>query len=248
MLVRNNSNKTLKPASGPPTELANQDAVWSEFKYRRGSEIFGEAEPADYVYRVREGAVRTHKLLSDGRRQIGAFHLPGDIFGVDNGEVHRFTAEAIVHTTVWIAKRRSLFCGLAKSEIATAKSVRDLITKSLEHVENHLLLLGRQNSLEKVAAFLAEMDRRSGQPAVMVLPMSRHDIADYLGLSLETVSRAMSMLRNEGILSFIGKTQRKIILHDRFKLDQRAKSSDPAAIVSSLRSSQYGAARKNPHP
>ena len=222
VLARTNSNNTGKSTSGPPNGLADQDAIWSKFKYRQGSEIFGEAEPADYVYRVREGAVRTHKLLSDGRRQIGAFHLPGDIFGVENGEVHRFTAEAIVHTTVWTAKRQSVFAGLAKGDIPTANNVRDLITRTLEHVENHLLLLGRQTSLEKVAAFLVEMDRRMGKPAVMNLPMSRRDIADYLGLSLETVSRTLSTLRGEGTLTFVGKKQRKIVLHDRPKLNQQA--------------------------
>ena len=227
MLVRNSSNNTRKAPCNLPNGLAH--AVWSEFGYRGGSEIFGEAEPADCVYRVREGAVRTEKLLSDGRRQIGAFHLPGDIFGVENGEVHRFTAVATVNTTVWIAKRRSLFAGLVKGDIRTANNVRDLITRSLEHAEDHLLLLGRQTSLEKVAAFLVEMDRRMGQPAVMVLPMSRHDIGDYLGLSLETVSRMLSTLRDEGV---IAKKQREIALHDRRRLDQRAKSPDPAAIVS----------------
>ena len=141
--------------------------------------------------------------------------IPGDIFGVENGEVHRFAAEAILDTTVWIAKRRSLFAGLAKGDIPTAKKVWDLIARSLEHVENHLLLLGCQTALEKVAAFLAEMDRRLGQPPVIVLPMNRRDIADYLGLTPETVARALSILRDEGVLSFIGQTQRKIVLHDR---------------------------------
>jgi CRP/FNR family nitrogen fixation transcriptional regulator len=208
-----------------PSERAHQDACWSEFKYRRGSEIFGEAEPADYVYRICQGAVRAHKLLSDGRRQILAFHLPGDIFGVENGEVHRFTAEAIVDTTVWLAKRRSLFAGLAKDDIPTAKNVRDLIASSLQHVENHLLVLGRQRAEEKVAAFLVEMDERLGQPAAIVLPMSRRDIADYLGLTVETVARALSTLRDDGTLSFIGQkhTQREILLHNRRQLEQRAK-------------------------
>jgi len=194
------------------------------FRYRAGSEIFGEAEPADYVYQIRQGAVRTYKLLSDGRRQIGAFHLPGDIFGIENDEVHRFTAEAIIATTVWIAKRRSLFGGLGDGDVSATNNVRDLITKNLEHAENHLLLLGRQTALEKVAAFLLEMDGRLEQPEVMGLPMGRRDIADYLGLTLETVSRALSALREESILSFIGQTQREIALHDRSKLAQRATS------------------------
>ena len=222
MLVRNNSNSALQSVSDLPSELANQDAVWSGFEYLHGSKIFGEAEPADYVYRVREGAVRTHKLLADGRRQIGAFHLPGDIFGIEIGEHHRFTAEAILDTAVWIAKRQSLFSGLAKGDIPTANKARDLITRSLEHAENHLLLLGRQRSLEKVAAFLAEMDRRAGRPAVLLLPMTRRDIADYLGLTIETVSRALSELRNQRVIGFIGQTQREVVLHDRRKLGQLA--------------------------
>jgi len=80
----------------------------NEFTYVRTSEIFGEKETAEYVYQIKTGAVRTYKLLSDGRRQIGAFHLPGDIFGLVNGGEHRFTAEAIVDTTVRLIKRHSL--------------------------------------------------------------------------------------------------------------------------------------------
>ena len=88
----------------------------------------------------------------------------------------------------------------------------------VQHAESHLLLLGRQTSLEKVAAFLCEMDSRLSSSAMMTLPMFRRDIADYLGLSLETVSRAFSMLRDRGILSFKSQTQREIVLLDRSKL------------------------------
>src|ERR1700760_4863634 len=80
----------------------------SEFTYKKGTEIYGENEPAEYVYQIRTGAVRSYKLLSDGRRQIGAFHLVGDVFGLENGSEHRFTAEAIVDTTVDLVKRHSL--------------------------------------------------------------------------------------------------------------------------------------------
>ena len=84
--------------------------------------------------------------------------------------------------------------------------------------ENHMLLLGRKTSLEKVAAFLIEMDRRLAAADVMELPMNRQDIADYLGLSLETVSRALSVLHDEGVLNFVGQTQRQILLLNRGKL------------------------------
>src|SRR5213080_595330 len=82
--------------------------VATEFSYRKDEEIYGEDEPAEYVYQIICGAVRTYKLLSDGRRQIGAFHLPGDVFGLESGTTHRLTAESIAETTVRLVKRRSL--------------------------------------------------------------------------------------------------------------------------------------------
>jgi CRP/FNR family nitrogen fixation transcriptional regulator len=225
VLDRVNSEKSTKSVSSQRNELTRQDALWSEFKYRGGSKLFEEKEAANHVYQIREGAVRTYKLLSEGRRQIAAFHLPGDLFGIANCELHQFSAEAIVNTTVWIAKRRSLFAALAHNDIAAANNIRQLVTRTLEHVENHLLLLGRQRAFEKVAAFLIEMDRRLDQPEVMLLPMGRRDIADYLVLTLETVSRALSIMQDEGILTFVGQAHRKMVLHDRSGLAQRATSS-----------------------
>src|SRR6476619_3874783 len=174
-----------------------------EFKYGRNSEIFGEGEPAEFLYQVIKGAVRSHKLLSDGRRQIGAFHLPGDIFGLENGDFHRFTAEAILDTTVRLVKRQSLE-RVAKTDPAMVRSLLTMTTDNLEHVENHMLLLGRQNARECVAAFLLEMNGRVTAGGVIALPMDRRDIADYLGLTLETVSRAFSELRRRGFLKFEG--------------------------------------------
>src|SRR6476660_256229 len=140
-------------------DLAHARVSSSEFTYSGGTEIFGEAKPAEYVYQIVEGAVRTHKLLSDGRRQIGAFHLPGDIFGLENGDFHRFTAEAIVDTTVRLVKRQSLERA-AKGDPAMVRSLLTMTTENLQHVENHILLLGRQTAPEKVAAFLLEMNGR----------------------------------------------------------------------------------------
>lgn len=189
----------------------------TEFKYCKGTEIYGEAEPADYVYQVIDGAVRSYKLLSDGRRQIGAFHLVGDIFGLENSDVHRFTAEAIVDTTVRLVKRVSLE-HVADEDVIVARSLLNTTTTNLRHAEDHMLLLGRKTSLERVAAFLIEMDRRLTAAGVMALPMCRRDIADYLGLTLETVSRALSYLNDRKILGFIGQNQRQIVLLDRGQL------------------------------
>src|ERR1700751_4008780 len=149
-----------------------ESAFWSEFKYAKGTEIFAENETADYIYQIVSGAVRALKLLPDGRRQIGAFYLPGDIFGVENGDAHRLTAEAIVDTEVLIAKRTRVFGESQKSLAGTSQALK-LIARSLQHAENHVLLLGRQTSVERVAAFLIEMDRRLQSQREMVLPMSR---------------------------------------------------------------------------
>jgi CRP/FNR family nitrogen fixation transcriptional regulator len=218
MLVNiNAASAGRQSALGELGELSRARVILSEFKYNRGGEIYGEAEPADYIYQVVEGAVRSYKLLSDGRRQIGAFHLVGDIFGLENGSTHRFTTEAIVDTTVRLIKRRSLE-HVAEVDVHVALDILNMTTSNLQHAEDHMLLLGRKTSLERVAAFLLEMDHRVTAAGVMALPMSRRDIADYLGLTLETVSRALSCLHGKGILGFLGPTQRQIVLLDRLRL------------------------------
>ena len=192
-------------------DLSHAKVSSSEFKYRKDTEIFGQAEPADYIYQVIEGAVRSHMLLSDGRRQIGAFHLPGDIFGLGNGDFHRFTAEAIVDTTVRLVKRQSLERA-AKTDPAMVRSLLTMTTANLRHVENHILLLGCNTARERVAAFLVEMNCRLTTPDIIALPMTRRDISDYLGLTVETVSRALSAFKRKGYLTVAGSLQRDIVV------------------------------------
>src|SRR3954468_10090167 len=189
--------------------------VATEFSYNKDEEIYGEDEPSEYVYQVIRGAVRSYKLLNDGRRQIGAFHLPGDTFGLESGATHRLTAEAIVDTTVRLVKRRSLEQA-AGTQVAVARSLWAMTAKELRHAEDHMLLLGRKTAMERVATFLLEMDRRLSVAGMMALPMCRRDIGDYLGLTLETVSRALSQLHAQGILGFSG--ARQIVLRNRARL------------------------------
>jgi CRP/FNR family transcriptional regulator, nitrogen fixation regulation protein len=141
------------------------------------------------------GAVRTYKLLSDGRRQIGAFHLVGDIFYV-NGATNRFSTETIVKTNLRLINQQGPDTESKEDSLAvpTLLNVTSNVTSNdLEHAEKHLHLLGRKNALERVAEFLLEMDNGLTGAGVMTLPMSHCDIGDYLGLSLETVSRALSL-------------------------------------------------------
>jgi len=218
MLIR--TTAVSRPAvNGQLAALAGERISTSEFTYRRGTEVFGEGEEAEYVYQIVSGAIRTCKLLCDGRRQINSFHLPGDMFGLENGAIHRFTAEAVIETKVRITSRRSLLDTMAHREAGQA-SLLTLVTRNLQHAENHMLLLGRKTALEKVAAFLLEMDERLAHPSLMSLPMSRRDIADYLGLTLETVSRALSILRDDALLRFDGQTQRRLVLLDRERLER----------------------------
>jgi CRP/FNR family transcriptional regulator, nitrogen fixation regulation protein len=220
MFVRTTTNLTPRPNSLSGLGLtsgSNPLVSLNEFTYKKGTEIYGEQEPAEYVYQVKSGAVRSYKLLSDGRRQIGAFHLAGDIFGLENGSQHRFTTEAIVTTAVRLITRESLE-SVAESDAMVARNLLSMTTSNLQHAEDHMLLLGRKTSVERVAAFLLEMDKRLTAAGVMALPMSRRDIADYLGLTLETVSRALSRLHELGTLGFLGNTQRQIKLLDRQQL------------------------------
>jgi CRP/FNR family nitrogen fixation transcriptional regulator len=136
------------------------------------------------------------------------------MLGLENGATHRFTAEAVVETRIRVTRRRSLLHTMAGQE-AIASNLLTLVTRNLQHAEDHMLLLGRKNAVERVAAFLIEMDERLSHPSVMILPMSRRDIADYLGLTLETVSRALSIFRDANMLEFDGPTQRRVVLLDR---------------------------------
>jgi len=218
LIARNKSDflpalRSGKPPSaflpGCPTLIA------TESSYESKEEIHGEGEPAEYVYQVVSGAVRTYKLLNDGRRQIGAFHLPGDLFGLESGDTHRLTAEAIVDTTVRIVKRRALDA-VAKTDARFACELWAVASGNLRHAEDHMMLLGRKTASERVATFLLEMDSRLSVAGMLALPMCRRDIADYLGLTLETVSRTLSALHARGVLEFSG--ARQITLRNRRRL------------------------------
>ncbi len=206
----------LNPSAGEPTASRGLGGLAAkEVSYDRDEEIYGEGEPSEYLYCVRRGAVRTFKLLRDGRRQIDAFHLPGEYFGLSASETHRLSAEAVIDTKVVIVKRRALEAR-AMQEADIACAMWRLAADDLRNAQDHMLLLGRKNALERVVAFLLDMDRRLSVAGVMALPMCRRDIGDYLGLTLETVSRSLSALAEKGALSFNG--SRQIILNNRARL------------------------------
>jgi CRP/FNR family nitrogen fixation transcriptional regulator len=180
-------------------------------------EIYGEGEPAEYVYKVVSGVVRTCKLLADGRRQISSFFLPGDIFGLEATVEHRFTAEAVSDVSLIFVKRSAL-TALAARDGEVANELWSAATAELRAAHEHVLLLGRKSAQERVAAFLLEMAERTNGGEAVDLPMSRLDMADYLGLTIETVSRTITQLENAAAISL--PTTRRIRLRDRAALSR----------------------------
>ena len=156
-----------------------------------GSEIYAQGEKCGNLYQVEFGAVRIYRLLSDGRRQISAFHLAGEMFGFEVDKCHHFFAEAICGTGVRV---------LRPSVSNFIPELLPMALQSLVRAQEQLLVLGRQNAVERVAAFFLEISERQGGLRQIELPMSRLDIADYLGLTIETVSRVFSKLRSKGVI------------------------------------------------
>ena len=184
--------------------------------FGRDAEIYGENEPAEYVYKVISGTVRTYKVLNDGRRQIGAFYFSGDMFGLEIGNVHTFSAEAIADSKVLVVKRSSLVA-LAARDNEVARQLWSMTADELQHARNHIMLLIK-TAQERVAGFLLEIAKRSAASSEIDLPMSRQDIADYLGLTIETVSRTLSQLERRAAISV--PTARHIVLRNRAALSR----------------------------
>ena len=182
--------------------------------FDRNNEIYGEGEPADYVYKVLSGTVRTSKVLSDGRRQIGAFYLPGDTFGLEAGDEHTFCAEAMTDASVLLVKR-SAVTAEAQKDTAVSRELWAATARELARAQNHLMLLIK-SAQERVAAFLLEMADRVPDKAGIELPMSRQDIADYLGLTIETVSRTLTQLEGKAAIEL--PRSRHIVLRNRSAL------------------------------
>ncbi len=169
----------------------------------KGEELFAEGDGAEFFYQVVSGAIRSYKLLSDGRRQIDAFHLRGDIFGLEAGSEHRFSAEAVGDVTV-IAYRRSRLGALIEDDAAFRDRIMTATLRSLERAQDHMLLLGRKTAQEKMATFLLGMaERLSKDDEHFDLPMQRSDIADHLGLTIETVSRTLTQFARSGLIRLL---------------------------------------------
>ncbi|MEO8114456.1 MAG: helix-turn-helix domain-containing protein [Phenylobacterium sp.] len=194
-----------RPAAPAITEVMERLGV--RMTFAKGEEIFGQDEEADLIHGVARGAVRTTRLLSDGRRQIGNFYYPHELVGLETGPVHRFSAEALVDCTILVVKRSALRAFSGDGELDRA--IWEATRRELERTQEHLLVLGRKTACEKVASFLMDLAQREGSDQVS-LPMGRQDMADYLGLTIETVSRMVTQLQASAIVEFAGSRQFRV--------------------------------------
>jgi CRP/FNR family nitrogen fixation transcriptional regulator len=195
--------------------LGNVELVGARVRYRHDEEIFGEGEEAGNVYRVLNGAVRLYRVLTDGRRQIDQFCLPGDLFGLEFFPNRRISAEAVSDCELVVTSRCVVMQQMERN-CAFGRLLFERASIDLAKAQDHAMLLGRKNATERVAAFLLDMSERQGRREVL-LPMSRQDIADYLGLTIETVSRTLAELDRRSVLDVAA---RRIVLRDPAALRQ----------------------------
>ncbi len=213
-------------------EDAGNGVAGPALRFACGNELFGEGDDADDVFRVVSGVVRTCRFQNDGRRQICAFHARGEVFGFEPGTEYSLSAEAVSDCTV-VPYRRSRLETLAAEDRRLAMLLFSYAIQSLARARDHALLLGRRSAVGKMAAFLVESAERSRDPLVIELAMTRQDIADYLGLTIETVSRTFTQFERDGLIGL--STSRRVRLVDLPRLrrldacDEGA--ADPIASV-----------------
>jgi len=176
--------------------------------FTAGDEVYAEGDRSGVLYQVAYGTVRVYRLLADGRRQICAFHSQGDIFGFETGAERHFFADAVTATGL-----RALRPG---SEAELTHELFKLALASLNQAHDHLLTVGRNDAGGRVAAFLLEMAGRQSSRDLdaISLPMSRSDIADYLGLTIETVSRVLTKLKEARIIRLASARQVEVLNWD----------------------------------
>ena len=190
-------------------------------QFGRNQTIFSDGDNAAYSYKVVSGAVRLVKLMADGRRHIAGFQLPGDLFGIEWTGEYALTAEAVTEVTA-IRYSRAHLERLSEERVDVRKQLTERLRDDLRAAHDHLISLGCQNARERVASFLLLLARRAGakEGAAVEVQMSRQDIADYLGLTIETVCRTLSDLRDIRVIEI--PNRHEIIVRSYAKLDAAA--------------------------
>ncbi len=188
------------------------DSLGTSCTYDADEEIYFQDAAADYWYRIVSGAARKCAQISDGRRQIVDFLLPGDLFGFHTATTHECSVECLVPNTTVVRYQRRQMESLMDADPQLARGVREIAFQSIERMQSRMVLLGRSRALERVCGFLLEMAYRAPfEQEAVALPMSRYDIADYLAIAVETVSRSLTMLRSQRVIAFFDTRHFRII-------------------------------------
>jgi CRP/FNR family transcriptional regulator len=200
---------TVRPfgacASLDPTDMDEFERISRHVRYAACETVFAQEDVTTSFYNVLDGVLRLYKLLPDGRRQIVGFALPGDFLGMAT-ERHGFSADAIGPATV-CQFAKAPFARFAEHRPKLLRRINELAVRELNSARDHMVLLGRRSAEEKVATFLVgwrdRLQQFRGPSKAVRLPMSRQDIADYLGLTIETVSRTFTKLEREGVIDIV---------------------------------------------
>jgi CRP-like cAMP-binding protein len=220
----------------PKSPLQALETLAVRMECARGQQIYKENSSVEYWYRLQSGVARRFSARADGTRQIVDLLLPGDFFGFGMRGKHNFAIEAVLDGTVVVRFPRSRLESLAELDARIARELRDAACEAMSRLHGLILNLGRTTAEEKVGHFLIKMgERLAGGPVDrLVLPLSREDIADYLALSVETVSRSLTQLRRRGVIRMTGTREIRI-------LDRRALTKgdeDQSASIDALRAAE----------
>lgn len=206
----------------PESELPVLESILTQLRVGSRQVIFYEGDPANHLFNVTGGTVKIYKQLADGRRQITGFLSPGDFLGLAMRERYSYTAEAVTDVSLCRFPRRELEKMLERFP-RFERRILETACNEIAAAQDRMLLLGRSTAMEKIASFLLSLPVSESPPAEVVdLPMSRSEIADYLGLTTETVSRTITSLKTQNLIRLL--EGNNVAIPDRDALQDVAES------------------------
>ena len=207
---------TPEPEAMCPLNAAFADSQALRTTVDLGDDLFLAGAAADYAYRVEAGVLMSYRLLRDGRRQVVDFHLPGEFLGLDAGVDYTTAVQAITPAVVAGMRRRRL-SALAATDVRLTGALWAASVRVCQRSQDHAAILARQSATERVAAFLLAYARRVRSLDDMILPMSRQDMADFLGLAIHTVSRTLTQMEGSGLISARSSRHVRLVRRDRLE-------------------------------
>ena len=214
----------LAPGNDPLCDA--QSSTRNQRRVETGTHLFREGDDAEHVYEIKSGILRLTRVLENGKRQVIAFGLPGDIIGFPNGDLHHTDCNVIASAEIVAHRRRTLETGEGDPE--THQRLLHAALREISAMQDHFMMLARKSAMEKVASFLIVLSQRTGTPVgnytTFSLPMRRADIADFLGLTIETVSRMLTLLRGQGAITL--ETPQTVLIQNMERLINASQAED----------------------